>query len=394
MKIFLVVVYYLPSPKSSAALIFDLGQELLKQGHEVSIITISETLNSNYSVTHENGLDVLRIKSGKIDGANKFFRFINEFLLSIIIWEKGKKFFNNRQCDLVIWYSPSIFFSLLIKKFKLKYNCKSYLILRDIFPQWAVDTGLLKKGFIFKFLQYFEKEQYKIADFIGVQSPKNLLYFDKEIFKNKYNVHVLYNWANLDKTKLPSSNYRLKFNLLGKIVFFYGGNLGVAQDLENVIRLAQKLSSTPNVHFLLVGDGTETIRLQKIIRDLNLQNFSIHNSVSQDEYLAMLSEFDVGLISLDKKFKTPNFPGKMLGYMYYNKPILASINFGNDLQDLIEDYKIGLVSINGDDEVFFNNALKFVKDSEFRISLGNNGRLLLNNLFSVESAAKQILSYF
>ena len=96
----------------------------------------------------------------------------------------------------------------------------------------------------------------------------------------------------------------------------------------------------------------------------------------------------------DKKFKTPNFPGKMLGYMYYNKPILASINFGNDLQDLIEDYKIGLVSINGDDEVFFNNALKFVKDSEFRISLGNNGRLLLNNLFSVESAAKQILSYF
>ncbi len=384
----------MPSPKSSATLIHDLGQELLTQGHSVSIITTSETLDTSYSLSFENGLEILRIKTGKVDGANLIVRFFNELLLSYTILYKGRNFFSNKKCDLILWYSPSIFFSYLIKKLKSKYKCSAYLILRDIFPQWALDTGVLRKGFVFNLLSYFERQQYKYADKIGVQSPNNLLYFSDKKLADIKKIEVLYNWISLENRNIVKTRYRDLFNLSGKIVFFYGGNIGVAQDLDNVVNLAKRLSSYDQARILLVGEGSEVNRLKKLIVELDLLNIIISNSVSQDEYFAMLAEFDVGLISLDRKFKTHNFPGKMLGYMYCSKPILASINAGNDLQNIIEDYSIGLSSINGDDEIFFSNALKFINDFELRRIQGANGNMLLHKLFSVKSAANQILSHF
>jgi glycosyltransferase involved in cell wall biosynthesis len=282
----------------------------------------------------------------------------------------------------------------LILYLKNRFNCSSYLILRDIFPQWALDTGVLKKGLVFKLLQFYEYKQYKSADFIGVQSPRNLDYFDNLNLKNKFNVEVLYNWVNLKELNFEKTNYRSSLNLNNKIVFFYGGNIGIAQDLDCVIRLALKLQGNNKIHFLIVGDGSETKRLKNKINNLSLTNIEIHPPVDQSTYLSMLSEFDVGIITLDRKFKTPNFPGKMLGYMYFSKPILACINSGNDLQNILEEYNSGLVSINGDDQKFLQNALKLANDENLRVNSGLNGKKLLSKVFSVEKAVNQIISHF
>lgn len=388
------MVYYLPSPKSCASLIQDLAYELLNQGHEVTVVTTDDNLNCSSKYSKENGLKVLRIKTNRIDGANKYFRFINEFFLSWLIWYRGRKYFNSISCDLVVWYSPSIFFGELIKKLRKKYNCSSYLILRDLFPQWALDTGILKRGIIYKILHYYEKIQYEQADVIGVQSPNNLRYFDNISLTDKLKLEVLYNWINMYELPQVSNDYRKKYNLLGKVVFFYGGNIGVAQDVENLVRLAKRLSSVPQAHILLVGDGSEVVNLKSLIQEFDLINISVFGSVSQEEYHSMLAEFDVGLISLDRNFKTSNFPGKMLGYMKCNMPILASVNYGNDLINLIEDNEIGLTSLNGDDDLLFNNALRLVYSPELRVYYGRNGNVLLKKLFSVQSATRTILSHF
>lgn len=372
----------------------DLADELLNQGHEVTVVTTDENLSCSSKYSIESGIEVLRIKTNKIDGANKYSRFINEFLLSWLIWYRGKKYFKSISCDLVVWYSPSIFFGELIKKLRKLYRCKSYLILRDLFPQWAVDTGLLKRGGIYKMLHYYEKFQYRQADVIGVQSPNNIQYFELMNLSDGLNLEVLYNWINVDKIPKSTNYYRRKYNLLEKVVFFYGGNIGIAQDIKNIVRLANRLSSIPLAHILLVGDGSEVDNLKKIINDLGLRNISVYGSVSQDEYHSMLSEFDIGLISLDRNFKTSNFPGKMLGYMKCSMPILASVNFGNDLINLIEDNQIGLACLNGDDDLFFNNALKLVHSPELRIAYGTRGNELLMSLFSAQSAARTILSHF
>ncbi len=379
---------------SSATLIHDLAVEFHRLGHEPIVVAPDENILKESQVSNENGVKVLRIRTGKIKSATRLVRAFNEIRLSKIIWKKGKQFFNENLCDLIIYYSPSIFFGSLVKRLKKKFACSSYLILGDIFPQWAVETGNLRKGLIYSYFKFKEQQNYEAADIIRVQSPANLLYFKENGLDKKYHLEVLYNWTSLTEEHIPSTTYRVRLGLQNKVVFFYGGNMGVAQDIDNIIRLAENLRNEQTAYFLLVGDGSEVSRLKAKIALKELTNIAIHDPVDHQEYLSMLSEFDVGLISLDRRLRSHNFPGKMMGYMYHAMPILASINPGNDLKEMLEDNKAGLVCINGEDDIFASYARRLVVDKNLRRQLGHNARTLLENTFSVSKAASQILSHF
>ena len=240
----------------------------------------------------------------------------------------------------------------------------------------------------------FEKINYDAADVIGVQSPANLHYFSERGLDKKYRLETLYNWMSLNEPYEGSGYFRNEFGLRGKIVFFYGGNIGVAQDIDNIVRVAIRLRDESGVHFLLVGDGSEVPRLKREIERAGLKNILIHPAMGQRDYMKMIADMDICLISLDKKLKTHNYPGKMLGYMYHAKPILASINPGNDLQEMLQTNDAGLVCHNGEDDVFYNHALELIRNADLRRQLGMNGRNLLEKTFSVSTAASQILSHF
>lgn len=394
MRILLVVVYYLPSTMSSAKLIHDLAVEFHRQGHQPAVIAPDGSISSDCEVSIEDNVEVVRVRSGTIKSAPRALRAVNEARLSGVLWKKARKYLEDRKFDLIVYYSPTIFFGSFVNRARSRYNCRSYLILRDIFPKWALDAGVLKDGLVYRYFCRKEMEQYRAADVIGVQSPENLRYFRESDRLSPFRSEVLYNWTTLNEENVPVSHYREKLGLEGKLVFFYGGNIGVAQDMDNILRLAESLRDDTGAFFLLVGEGSEAGRLRKAISDRGLANILILDAVGQEEYLAMLSEFDIGLISLDKKLKTHNFPGKMLGYMYHSMPILASINPENDLKDIIEQNRAGLVSVNGEDDILLSNAVRLLRDRQLRLEMGLNARMLLEDQFSVEGAARQILSHF
>jgi glycosyltransferase involved in cell wall biosynthesis len=394
MRILLLVVYYLPSTMSSAKLIHDLATEFLRLGHEPIVVAPDESILKDTEITIGSGIKVLRVRTGKIKTASRLVRGFNEARLSNIIWEKGRRFFEENPCDLIVYYSPTIFFGSLVMRLKKHFACPSYLILRDIFPQWAVDAGVLSHGMVYKFFKLKERQNYDAADIIGVQSPANLRYFEENGLDKKYHLEVLFNWTALVEENIQPGACRERLGLQGKVVFFYGGNIGVAQDMDNIIRLAKNLRGEESAYFLLVGDGSEVPRLRADIASKGLTNIAIHNAVGQKEYLSMLSEFDVGLISLARGLRTQNFPGKMLGYMYHSMPILASVNPGNDLKEILEDQQAGLVCMNGEDELFAAHARRLVRDENYSRQLGKNSRTLLENSFSVSRAAGQILAHF
>jgi O26-antigen biosynthesis N-acetyl-L-fucosamine transferase len=394
MRILLLVVYYLPSTTSSAKLISDLAAELQRLGHEVIVVAPDENISTDVETTVENEIHILRVRTGKIKTASKWVRGFNEARLSELIWDRGRQFFTKNRCDLIIYYSPTIFFGSLVKRLKKQFGCPSYLILRDLFPQWALDAGILHKGIVYSYFKWKERQNYEAADIIGVQSPANLLYFHENGLDEKYHLEVLYNWTTLEEENISPRGYRERLGLQDKVVFFYGGNIGIAQDIDNIVRLAINLQSEPDAYFLLVGEGSEVPRLRADIASKELMNISIHPAVGQREYLSMLSEFDVGLICLDRGLKTQNFPGKMLGYMYYSMPMLASINPGNDLKVILENNGAGLVCVNKDDETFAMLAKRILGDEELRLRLGRNARALLESTFSVSGAAGQILAHF
>ncbi len=394
MRILIIVDCYYPSTKSGAKLIHDLGVELYRQGHQITILTPSERNIFDLELTTEDGLQIARIKNGQLKGVSKCRRALREIRLSRTLWKKGEDFFRANPHDLIIFYSPSIFFGDLVRRLKMLWDCRAYLILRDIFPQWAVDAGLMRKGPTYHFFRWKEIRQYQAADIIGVQSPANLDYFTAMSLRRQFNLEVLYNWTVPDEAPKPSLTYRQQLGLHDKVVFFYGGNIGVAQDMDNILRLAERMQCEPRAHFLLVGEGSEVERLQELILTNGLTNIQILPAVGQEEYLAMLSEFDVGLISLDRRLKTQNFPGKLLGYMSCAKPVLCSVNPGNDLKTMIEWHQAGLCSINGDDDAFLSHALLLARDELLRRRLGRNSRLLLDRNFSVSNIATQIIGHF
>ncbi len=347
MRILLLVDCYFPHSKSSATQMHDMALEFRRRDHDVVVLTPSERISENVEVAWEDGVQVIRVKTRKIKGALKVFRALEEARLSSVVWRRAKQFLLGNPVDLIVFYSPTIFWGDLVKRLKSLWGCPSYLILRDIFPAWAVDAGLLRKGLIYWFFRRREINQYDAADRIAVQSPANLEYFTTEFPDRCFPLEVLYNCA-------------------------------------------VRLSGQNHIRFLLVGEGSEVPRLKTLLAEKRLDNIQILPTVNPREYLAMLSEFDVGLLSLDRRLKTHNLPGKLLGYMYWGRPTLASINPGNDLFEILHNYQAGFCFLNGDDDSFCAAALKLANSPELRARMGSNSRKLLEQLFSVDAAVGQI----
>lgn len=394
MRILLIAVYYSPSTTSVAKMMQDLALEYVRNGHEVMVATPSDAVQGAFAVTEEAGVTVVRVKIGNLKYANKALRGWRENRLSASMWRKTRKFFIENPCDLIVFYSPTIFFGGLVRRLKSLWACPSYLILRDIFPKWALHAGMLREGILYRYLKRKEMEQYAAADVIGVEAPGDLSYFQGELPRKDFRVEVLYNWVDMRTRPSGGSGWRAKLGLERKVVFFYGGNIGVAQDMDNILRLAADLRDFDDIFFLLVGSGTEVQRLTEEIENQRLHNIRILPPIPQQEYMQCLSEFDVGLVSLDRRLKSHNFTGKLLGYVLCGKPVLASLNAGNNLIEFLRQADAGMAYTNGEDAQLRTAALRLAEDPELRWRMGKNALTLGENTFSVRVVAGQILSHF
>jgi glycosyltransferase involved in cell wall biosynthesis len=382
------------STRVHTKMIHELALELVKQGHKPIVISPGESNQVERLVIKKiSGITFWEFKNGDIRGTSKIKRAINESLLSFNAWSAIHKELKKVKLDGIINYAPSIFFGPLVGYLKSRYNCPSYLILRDLFPQWIVDAGLIKKNsLIAKYFRFFETLNYKHSDSIGFMSKANIDVF-KELNGNKYNKTILYNWSETTPYSKSENHISLRssLGLEGKVIFFYGGNIGFAQNMENLMRLARSMLIHEDAHFLFVGSGDEFELIMALKSKWNLKNVDIIPSVPQDEYKTILSEVDVGMFSLAKEHKCHNFPGKLLGYMLESKPILGSVNPGNDLLDFINDYKVGFAYINGEDKKLYESAIKLVNENTLVNKMGENSFDLLNKVFSVRSAAENII---
>ncbi|EOC1352978.1 glycosyltransferase family 4 protein [Cronobacter dublinensis] len=392
MKLALIIDDYLPtSTRVGAKMFHELAQELLKRGHSVTVITPGAEIADNLSIETIEGVETWRFKSGALKDVNKIQRAINETLLSWRAWKAIKNQIGKDTFDGIIYYSPSIFWGGLVRKIKAQCHCPAYLILRDLFPQWVIDAGMIKDdSLVAQYFRFFEKLTYEQADRIGLMSDKNL-----ELFRtlNKgFPCEVLRNWASLTPTCLPEEYVPLRhqLGLADKIIFFYGGNIGHAQDMANLMRLARKMSKYPEAHFLFIGQGDEVELINSLASRWKLNNFTYLPSVDQRNFKYILSEMDVGLFSLSARHSAHNFPGKLLGYMVESLPILGSVNAGNDLLEIINNNNAGFIHINGEDDKLYHSAELLLTDAELRKYLGTGAKTLLKEHFSVESAAQAI----
>lgn len=392
MKIALVCIHYPPLRSSCAIQMRDLAQELLLQGHEPIVIVPTEGLHRAWRSEELDGVQVFRLAAFKTMDIAYFRRAINEMLLPFSmlygLWQSN---FPITELDAVVWYSPTIFFGPLVWTLKRSSKCSAYLILRDIFPEWALDLGLLKKGPAYYLFRLVAKYQYSVADIIGVQTPSNLGYLLNWAKKPNRRLEVLKNWL-LPAPKQGTSISVAKTHLDGRKIFVYIGNMGVAQGMDILLELAESLKHRQDIGFLFVGRGTEVERLQTVADNGGLDNILFHDEIDSKEIPSLLAMCHVGLIALDPRHKSHNIPGKFLSYMQAGLPVLARINAGTDLAALIEEEGVGRVYIGNVISEFQFFADELVKNEIELKLMSERGRALSDSMFSSNSAVRQIVS--
>lgn len=387
---------YLPnSTRVHAKMLHELALELKARGHAVTVLTPGKASQSTKLVKASlDGIGVWRFRSGPVKDVSRVRRLVNESLLSFRAWQAVRPELSSMKVDGVVYYSPSIFFGFLVSKLKRHFNCKAYLVLRDLFPQWAIDEKMIgEHSPVTYYLRFFETRNYQAADRIGLMSEKNVEVFQK-LQPRFRNVEVLRNWVAIESNVSFQPHWRAQLGLQDKVILLYGGNIGKAQDMPNLMRLAHSLKDEANAHFVIVGQGESFQEVKTFIDEKALTNVTLMPSISQDEFKVLLSEVDIGLFSLARSHTAHNFPGKILGYIANHLPILGSVNPGNDLMPMINDHQAGFVFENGDDAALLRSARDLIVSFGLRKQCGENARQLLESHFSVESAADKVLTVF
>jgi glycosyltransferase involved in cell wall biosynthesis len=388
MKIVLFSDYYYPIVKSGSIVINDLAKELTTRGHEAIVITFNDHQNEKLTDTIEDGIRIIRIKS-KLRTYGMIGRLFAEIRYSALIINSLKKL-QIPGIDGLISYSPSIFYSKAIAWLKRSYGIKTYLIVRDIFPKWLLDAGILRKGPLYFFFKSEEKRLYKSVDFIGIESEKDLDYF-RQYLSGETLLEVLDNWGssiNLNQIK----NQKSQLLPQNRINIIYGGNMGDAQDLYTLLSNLDDSLLDGKAKLTLIGSGHQLERIKSLITKKNFKNVQLLEEVSQKEYLSILNEADIGLVSLNSNLKSNNFPLKMMGYIQQGKPILASVNRNNEIIEIIEKSQIGEVSLAGDKKALNKNVSLMINDKARLKEQGIRALKVFNDRFTVNIAVDKILN--
>ena len=368
-----------------------LAKEFAAQGFDPLVITPDENLAEAWSLDKSDGVDILRLRIPYIDDSNYIGRAVSELLLSFrMIRILRRTPLWRYRWDAIVWYSPTIFFGPLISLLKRQSNCRTYLILRDIFPEWMIDLRLINKGFRYFILKLVAKYQYYLADTIGVQSPSNLRYFPARKRFGSIHVEVLQNWLE-ELSDVGSSIQVESTPIRGRKIFVYIGNMGVAQSIDIFIDLADSLRHRDDIGFLFVGRGSELPRLRNLILQKQLNNILFFDEIDPSEIPGLLSQCDVGIVALDTRHKSHNIPGKFLSYVQAGLPVLARTKADSDLGNLIISEGIGRVYVGDDICELRQLAEQIIVDTGL-VSMSVAAQDLSKKMFVTSVAVSQIVA--
>jgi len=345
----------------------------------------------------EENIRVLHVKTGKIQKINKYLKVIFSFLAGPKMIYELHKYFKKEKFDLIIFSTPPITLSPSIILIKKLYHSKLYLLLKDIWPQDAVDLGEMRKGgIVWHAFRFLEKLTYNNSDYIGCMSNANVDFIrrNNEYLKNK----VIEECPNSEKIRsleeIDRDLIRAKYDLpIDKVIFVYGGNLGKAQGVDFLIDIIDYYQDINSFYFLIIGAGTEYRYLFDSINNIYI-NASILPWINKNDFTDLVQACDVGLILLSKNSTVPNFPSRLLTYLTAKIPIITVADNATDIGDIIEKSGCGAKANNGDILSFDFAVEKVIASQESRKVMGENGYKLFLEKYTTKRSYDIIMNHF
>jgi glycosyltransferase involved in cell wall biosynthesis len=358
----------------------DLLREFVKNGHEVTIVCpVERRTKLPTRILYEEGVTILQVRTLNIQKTSILEKGIATITLIHFLKRAINKYFNDRIFDLILYATPPITLTNLVSWLKHKHNAKTYLLLKDIFPQNAIDLKILKKeSFLYRYFINKEKLLYKLSDKIGCMSPANQTYILKHNPELSGTVEVNPNSLDLNRINRKRKERSEVENKLGlpsdAIVFLYGGNLGKPQGIDFLTQIISEANSNnKNAFFLIIGDGTEYSKLFNWFTDNKPTNAKLIKHLPKSDFDEIAACCDVGIILLRKEFTIPNFPSRLLTYLENKMPVLAITDNVSDIGPIAENNNFGKWCLFGNNEEVTKEISFFIDNEELRKQMGING---------------------
>ena len=381
----------------------DLMREFRKNNHSLFIVSpIERRKNQGTKLISGDNVKILKLRVGNIQKTSLIEKGISTLTLETKVTSAIRRYFSDVKFDLVLYSTPPITMQKAVNYVRRRDNAKSYLLLKDIFPQNAVDLGLLGKsglkGNLYRYFRQKEVGLYKDSDFIGCMSQANVDYLvtnNPQI--DSKTIEVCPNSIEPGDVKLSTfekEQIRTKFEIpIDSTVFIFGGNLGKPQGVDFLIECIKLNEGNINSFILISGSGTEFDKVKKYFDTAKPRNSKLLSVLDKTEYETLVASCDVGLIFLDKGFTIPNFPSRMLSYMQASKPILAATDKNTDIGKILLEGRFGHWCESTDARKF-NELVNLITYERDFVEKGMNARRYLENHYHVRHSYEIIMKHF
>jgi glycosyltransferase involved in cell wall biosynthesis len=387
-----------PEPNKGATIYTDLAEALHESGHEITVAVSEQAKNKKTTeMKKERGFDVLRIVTGNYYDVGLIEKGITTLKIPVLMKKGITKYLEDRNFDFILFEAPPVTNAGLVAWAKKKFKCPAYLMLKDIFPQNAVDLNIISKpGIVYKYFTVKERNLYRTADIIGCMSEGNRNYvLNHNKWLDSSKVELFPNTKKIsDNIKVDKFPMRDRYGIPeDACVFLFGGNMGRPQYIKLLCEAIKDCKDEKNIFFLFVGRGTDRYLLEETIKKNNIKNALAIENLPRDEYEQITKECNVGLIVLDPNFTIPNYPSRILSYMEYAKPVLAATDKITDLNNLIKDSNCGEWVWSGDVDGFVSKIKEMASNNDLTVQ-GNNGRNYILNNFTVNRSVEILEKHF
>lgn len=390
------------------SLYHDLMRKFRDEGHQVFIVSPSERrLGLETKLTESGGVHILNVRTLNVQKTNIVEKGVGTLLMESQFKKAIKKHLNGVKFDLITYSTPPITLTNVVKYLKKK-NPKavSYLQLKDIFPQNAVDIGMFSASSLFyKLFRKKEKDLYKASDYIGCMSPANVEYVLKhnlevapskvEVAPNSVELNDNVNLNLNDNLNANENKVRIRSRYglpMDKPVFIYGGNLGKPQGIPFLIECLNANANRPDCHILVIGTGTELPSLKAWYEEKKPGSVTVMNGLPKADYDQLVKACDAGLIFLDHRFTIPNFPSRLLSYLENKMPVLCATDPNCDMGPIAEANGFGYWCESNSVEAFTAILDKMIK-SDIK-AMGEKGYGFLKANYLVENTYNAIMRHF
>lgn len=390
-------ILYISSTKAGMlgqSIYYDLMQEFVDNGHDVYCVYANEKRYGLGTEQHDsNGIHYLGVKTGDLSkNPNLISKGIATLRIDSQFKAAIKKYFINLEFDLVLVSTPPITFTRTLKYFKMK-DITIYLMLKDIFPQNAVDLDLFtNNGLIHNFFIRKEKTSYELSDLIGCMSQANIDFVAHKYPNFTDKLRLLPNAIKITKPqepKLTKSNYGLNEE---DLLLLYGGNIGLPQGPSFILECIKKLESIQNVKLIIAGSGSHMPMIENYVLHEKLQNTLCVGQLDVDTYNDLTAICDIGLIFLDYRFTIPNYPQRLLSYLKESKPVICATDTVSDIGSNAEQNGYGFRVASNDSDAWIQTVNLMKKNQSLRNDMGMNGFKYLSENFDVNTAYKSIIN--